>query len=779
MKQCFNRVFATILVVALIAPPIVLSMPQRVYAQQLNFGTGIPTGATGGGSLFGGAPAPLDGGTFGSVPTSGNNFGADPLHTNPGLGDVAPAGGAAAAPCTASLLAITAAVGVDIAGGLKVLGFGTGQSGSTADIPKSASACLMSTMSLIQQSITSTATIASAAAEKALVFKAFVLDPLAFVVSGNLLKAITKGTIEFVIGKMNGTGLPQFVADIQKSMQTVSDGKALAYFNQYVRSSRSPWNTAIISQLSKEYLNKTSLLGFWAQNMDTLRRTSPNPYGFLSGVWLPGDTATWFALVTQTQNNPYSMYANAQSQLGTILGPGAGGATGVKVQDINNGRGFVSWCGPTDGFLGSVASFTTSTAAAANAAAVDQAAADAYDAAYNQTMEAIVGGGSPAAEQAGNDAYDRVINAGGTVEAAKTAYDSARESQAIVEAKAAGKAAYEATYANAKAANAGNSFLGVAPGDPCTNADGTTGTIQTPGSVIAASLNKALGGQQDQVVRMGDVGGQINGILSNIVTVLKVVQFGSQILGGPGSRGLFGVDQPTPGQNRSALQAYANSPGNLGVTESTVLRNAATLQSSVSDLLNRTAQYETAINTIGAATNSASTSVTSLLAYCTTQQQVASSTLQTGNPIDLANLAAFTAASAAQIGTAQTAFGSIMSVITRVSAASTTIANARALVQKVQAESTSTDPATIATYVTDVQSLETTPPSLKDIATLQSNSTATGAVVATPPGSLNVTGGSFVDRLNLISSNATTLQSVCAVPTPVPPTPTPTPIPTP
>ena len=122
MKQCFNRVFATILVVALIAPPIVLSMPQRVYAQQLNFGTGIPTGATGGGSLFGGAPAPLDGGTFGSVPTSGNNFGADPLHTNPGLGDVAPAGGAAAAPCTASLLAITAAVGVDIAGGLKVLG---------------------------------------------------------------------------------------------------------------------------------------------------------------------------------------------------------------------------------------------------------------------------------------------------------------------------------------------------------------------------------------------------------------------------------------------------------------------------------------------------------------------------------------------------------------------------------------------------------------------------------------------------------------------------------
>ena len=711
-SSVFNATLVSILTFVLVAPQAFFIAPQKVYAQDAGL-----------------AQEALGKQIVDSALASGEKGGY-----------------VATSPCVASLAAITAAVGIDIAGGLKVLGFGNGQSGSTADIPKSASACLMSTMALIQQSITSTATIASAAAEKALVFKAFVLDPLAFVVSGRLLKAITKGTIEFVIGKLNGTGLPQFVADIQKSMQTVSDAHALAYFNQYIQSSRSPWNTAIISQLSKEYLNKTSLLGFWAQNMDTLRRTSPNPYGFLSGVWLPGDTATWFALVTQTQNNPYSVYATARSQLGTILGPGAGGATGVKAQDISNGQGFVSWCGDSTDYLGALTTGTVSGAAAAN---VDAAGAAAYDTAYNKAV---------------NDPDPNV---------------QAQATQLALNAQTAAKAA---AFAQAKAANTGNTFLGVSPGDPCTLADGTTGTIKTPGSVIAASLNKVLGGQQDQVVRMGNVGGQINSILSNIAIVLKTVQFGSQILGGPGSEGilggLFGGTQSSV-RTTSALQAYANSPGNLGVTESTVLTNQATLQSSVSDLLNRTAQYEKAINTIGAATNSASTSVTSLLAYCTTQQQVASSTLQTGNPIDLANLATFTAASTAQISAAQTAFKSIMPVIIGVSTASTTIANVRALVQKVQAKATSTDPATVAAYVTDVQSLETTPPSLSDIGALQSASMATGAVVATPPGSLNVTGGSLVDRLNLISSNATTLQSVCAVPTPVPPTPTPTAVPTP
>ncbi|MCX6787786.1 MAG: hypothetical protein NT108_01315 [Candidatus Kaiserbacteria bacterium] len=59
------------------------------HAQQLDLGTGVKTNSTGGG-LFGGAGAPLTGSTLGTVPTSANNFGAAPLNTGSGLGDVAP-----------------------------------------------------------------------------------------------------------------------------------------------------------------------------------------------------------------------------------------------------------------------------------------------------------------------------------------------------------------------------------------------------------------------------------------------------------------------------------------------------------------------------------------------------------------------------------------------------------------------------------------------------------------------------------------------------------------
>lgn len=589
----------------------------------------------------------------------------------------------------------------------------------------------------IESTINATLQVTSDAALIALQVNAYVLQPLAFVLSGNLLKAITAGTIAFVIGKANGTGLPQFVADIQTSLQTVSDAHTLAFFNQYIRSSQSPYAGSIISALSKEYLNKTSLAGFWAQNMDTLRATSPNIYGYLNGNWMLGGVGSWFALTTQTQNNPYTAYAGAQSELGKLIGGGLG-AVDAKLVDIRNGGGFVSWCGSTDGFLGSM---TTSAVSGAGAAAVDQAANDAYDKAYNDAVAA------------GNEA--------GAV-------------QLATQAAAAAKAA---AFAKAKAANAGNNFLGVAPGDPCTNADGTTGTIKTPGSVIVAGLNKVLGGQQDNVVRMGNVGPQINQILANIGQVLQTVQFASQILGGPGSNGLFGVNQPTPGQTRSALQQFANSPGNLGVTNSTVLSGAAAQSFSGSDMLNRVATYESAVNIVRSAANTASTNVTSLISFCSAEQQVASSTLTTGNPTDAANLANFMSVSTAQINAAQTALTTqIAPALSKTDAASTTIANARALVQKIQTELTSGTDTTSAAYTADLNTLQTMPPSAADLANAQQDSTVSSVSTATanPAGSLNVSGSFLIDRLNLIGANAAALNPVCTAPAPVAPTPTPT-----
>lgn len=581
------------------------------------------------------------------------------------------------------------------------------------------------TITAIKSTITSVATVTSAAANVAMQIDAYVLQPLAFVLSGNLLKLITAGVIAFVIGKANGTGIPQFVVDVRKSFQTVSDARSLAYFDQYMRSSRSPYSGSIVDALRKEYLNRTSLAGFWAANMDTLARSSPNVNAYLAGNWSQGGVAAWFALTTQIQNNPYTAYPAAKDQLGNLIGPGAGGATGARAAELAWGQGFASWCGSSDGFLGSI---TTSSSQLSNALAAYEAAniannnaRAAYDANPNDATKAAV------------DKAAAAVNAAGTRVAA---------------AKAASNA----------------SPLGVNPGDPCTNADGTAGTIKTPGSVITAGLNKVLGGQQDQVVRMGNVGPQINQILGNIATVLKTVDFAAKILGGPGSGGLFGVDQTSGSNSTSRLMQYQAAPGNLGVTNSGVYKTAATLPSSGPDMLNRVAQYESAWNTITAATNTASTSVTSLINLCT----AAATTASTAVPPDTA----FISAATAQASAARTALVvEIAPVLARAATASTTIAAARAMVQKVQTELNSGAEGSGGAYLADVQTLQAMPPSPSDVANVQQDVQVFNTAAASPSGSLAVSGGSLVDQMALINTNATALRTVCTPPAPSPSSP--------
>lgn len=586
-----------------------------------------------------------------------------------------------------------------------------------------------STITAIKSTITSVATVTSAAAEVAMQIDAYVLQPLAFVLSGNLLKLMTAGVISFVIGKANGTGIPQFVVDVRKSFQTVSDVHTLAYFDQYMRSSQSPYTGSIISALRKEYLNKTSLAGFWAANMDTLARSSPNVNSFLAGNWSQGGVGAWFALTTQIQNNPYMQYQNVRDQLGNVIGDGVGGATGARAAELNYGQGFASWCGSSDGFLGSITTTATPLAAAA-------AAATAANAAYTNAYNAAAAAPSDAALQAA------------VVEARTNADDAA------------------AAYAAANVSGVTSASVGINPGDPCTNADGTPGTIKTPGSVILASLNKVLGGQQDSVVRMGNVGPEINKILGNIATIIKTVDFAVKILGGPGSGGLFGVDQPSGSDARSRLVEYQDSPGNLGVTQASVYQTAATLPSSGSDKLGLVAQYESSWNSIRGAANTAATSVTALASFCRAQQAIATSTLATStSATNITNLNNFISVSNAQASAAQTALTTkIAPVLAEAVTASTIITAARAMVQKVQTELNSNTNGAGGTYAADIQTLQAMPPTMQDVASAQQDVQAFGTSVASPEGSLNVSEGSSVDQMNLISTNAAALRSVCTPP---------------
>lgn len=744
MSRFFNAVVVFLLSFVLVTPTAFFIAPQKAHAQ-----FAVPA---------------LDGGAFASVPTSANSFGAETLHTNPGSGNVAPAGGGGGG-CLAGISGAIALVATEFGSS----NFGTPHGGSPGEVAAAAGQCLTSTMQLIHMAIIEAATVSTAASNYALVINFFILEPLAFVLSGDLLKVMTQGVIAFVIGKANGTGLPQFVADIQRSMQTVTDVHTLAFLNQYMRSSKSPYHGSVIDALRKDYLNRSSLEGFWAANMDTLRKTSPNSLGFINGNWMLGGTAAWFALTTQSQNSPYSQFQDAQKQLAKMNGPGVGGSTGARITDMINSNGFTGWCGNADDIFG-LGELPADPTAQANSESIVQAANDAYAAAY---AGAFAHGGNPS-DIAYDTAYNAAIANGRSESeafaAAKAAKAAVGDISAEEYAKAKGKAAYDAKFAKVKSANAKNSVLGIAPGDPCTNADGTPGTIKTPGSVIVASLNKVLGGQQDNVVRMGNVGPQINQIMKNIADVVKTVDFAAKLLGGPGSGGLFGVNQTSGANQISPLRQYTSSPGNLGATSAGVAQNAGKFLSSGSDILNRVTQYEAAVNVIARAATTASTSVASLISYCTDQRQIASNTLSaTGNSIDLANLVTFASTTARQITAAQNALTiRIAPVFSRVITASTTAAAARAMVQKIQLEINGGGPGI--EYTVDLQTLQTMPPSSADLADAQQDAINSSAALSTsnPPGSLNVSGSSLTDQLGLISTNATALRSSCIAPAPMP-----------
>jgi hypothetical protein len=123
-----------------------------------------------------------------------------------------------------------------------------------------------------------------------------------------------------------------------------------------------------------------------------------------------------------------------------------------------------------------------------------------------------------------------------------------------------------------------------------------------------------------------------------------------------------------------------------------------------------------------------------------------------------------------QISAAQTAFLThIAPTISRTNAATTIIAAARALVKKIQDELNSDTKVNAAAYAADLQTLQTMPPSVSDLANAQQDArtTSESTAVAVPPGSLNVSGIYLIERLNLISANVSGLYPVCTAPKPV------------
>jgi len=510
---------------------------------------------------------------------------------------------------------------------------------------------------MIKSTVSAVSDVTTAASTFAQKINDYVLQPIAFVTSGNLIKSLTAGVLKFIGGETNGTGQPQFVQNLLGHMQGVGDTQARTFFDQFSTLSNSPFAPAITSSLKRNYLQNTSLAGFFAKNQCTLDNVSSDIVAYAQGDWSKGGWSAWFSLTTQTQNNPFTLYQDTQSQLSATVAD----ATAARLSELNWGQGFLSWCG------------SDSTVAAQNASDGDT---------------------------------------------------STGESSSVV-----GSYTYDSSVGNA-------------PGDACTNADGSPGTIKNPGSFIKDKLVQITGLEGLKLTGMGNVGPEINTIIRDIGAVMNTINLGTALLGS-GADGLAGLGGSSSISDYQARAAY------LGVTENSVVNNsltATTWQEAAKNVDDFTAAW----TSIRASADTATAALTEVVSAC-----------GAGNNFLKPNFAHIAAGYATAAQNAQTNI--VNPVYVQAEQASSTTAADYALIAKIKAEQASTAAGAGGSYGADVQALQAAPPSIDDViaAQMQATRSIQNNVTASPPGSLNVSGGTIFDRMTLITTNANAMKTEC------------------
>lgn len=242
----------------------------------------------------------------------------------------------------------------------------------------------------------------------------------------------------------------------------------------------------------------------------------------------------------------------------------------------------------------------------------------------------------------------------------------------------------------------------------CSNPDGTPANVTTPGSTISSYLQANVNSGIGQLVSAQDLDSAIGQV---------VMALGNQVLG---STGLFGSQQPSSSNNTTPVSTTPSS-------------SAASATSLAQSTLTNITTYTSAWQTITTTANAASAAITSLADSCPSQASAAQ--------------AALTTEIAPVLAQSQTAISSVSAT--------------QALALKVQAEAVAVPIADPIQFSTDVSSLTGMSPTSIDVVSVQSNAAVTGGSTANPAGSLTVSGGSLVDQMNLISTNAQALQKVC------------------
>jgi len=495
-------------------------------------------------------------------------------------------------------------------------------------------------LSVIEETLTEVAVYLQYALDYYQYIKEYILEPLTFIQSGKAVQSLTGGVLAFVSGSTNGTGQPQFMTRFQTQQQRAGDNAARAFFGQFMSLSDSPYARAITSSLRTNYLQRTSVDGYFSAQRNTLPRYTRNQDAYLAGDWTQGGPGAWFALTTQRQNNPYMLYEDSQAQLGLLVGQ----SQETQRAQADWSHGYLSWCGT---------------------------------------------------EPQGPDDVD--------------------------------------------------------PQAPCTKADGTEGSIQTPGSTISAYLDKGLGLSADKVAQMGNASTQISSIMGSIMDIMKL---GQSVIGGD-QGGLAGVGN-ADSSGRTLLDTYTQATstfmgaGQCSINK-TASKNSAT---NGSELLGRIGNYLKSWKTIGASAATAQTTVTALRDHCASELIRA----QTASPSWRKDRFILEATDIKN--SANTALDSwISDAISTAAAASSTADAAIAYVAEVNADLNAPptgDPPGCLDYSDKIDAFSTKPPTSSDLGSAMYDSKQTYQASTSPPGTLNLVPdeGTTVDQMSVLSTNA-------------------------
>ncbi len=263
----------------------------------------------------------------------------------------------------------------------------------------------------------------------------------------------------------------------------------------------------------------------------------------------------------------------------------------------------------------------------------------------------------------------------------------------------------------------------------------------TPGIVIKSQLNKALGSGVASLVAADEIDEMIGSLAQGLVS--KVV----------GSGGLTGVAGSATGGGASYLSRYLHEPPPAAYTKSTKL----SMENQIARKENDVDGYIKNMQIILNATNKAVASLQQLISYTPPQTIYSSNDCTTTLNNDIV-------AAGSTLFDVQSAYSSSQQSATR---AQQGLASLKQLKSKLQSAS-ATDIQKIATQFRQLTSYDGELPGAQEISNAQTNSgttiygiTTNGNNVTTPStvtssgvAGLTVSGGTTVDRMNLIAQNA-------------------------